>query len=107
MDNSTHVAWKRVTSVVAGALFITPILVSVMVSGCAGLGSTLTGGAAVAFSNAQRTEEKLQGISSENSGNRRAERAETTFFYKENTTNRRAERAENFFRGVFATIIKN
>jgi len=61
MDNSTHVAWKRVTSVVAGALFITPILVSVMVSGCAGLGSTLTGGAAVAFSTAQRTEEKARG----------------------------------------------
>jgi hypothetical protein len=61
MDNGTHVAWKRVTSVVAGALFITPILVSVMVSGCAGLGSTLTGGAAVAFSNAQRTEEKARG----------------------------------------------
>jgi len=36
-----------------------------MVSGCAGLGSTLTGGAAVAFSNAQRTEEKARGSAPE------------------------------------------
>jgi hypothetical protein len=36
-----------------------------MVSGCAGLGSTLTGGAAVAFSNAHRTEEKARGSSPE------------------------------------------
>lgn len=61
MDHGTQLAWKRVTSVVTGALFITPILVTVLVSGCAGVANTLTGGAAVAFSNAQRTEEKARG----------------------------------------------
>ncbi|MAF12122.1 hypothetical protein CMK11_16885 [Candidatus Poribacteria bacterium] len=61
MDHRTQLAWKRVTSVVTGALFLTPILVTVLVSGCAGMANTLKGGAAVAFSNAQRTEEKGRG----------------------------------------------
>ena len=68
MDHGTQHAWKRVTSVLAGvvtgALFISPILVAVLVSGCAGLANTLTGGSAVAFSNAQRTEEKARGSDS-------------------------------------------